>query len=249
MEWLGRIGLLARGAVYAIVGVLALRLALGDGGRTADQIGAMRALAREPNGTALLVALAAGLAAYSAWRLATAWTGRAVDGLKERVSALASGLFYGLLCFTAIQVLIGAHTVGGNEDRTTGGVLGWPYGQEIVGGLGAVIAIEGIAQIVHGLRRRFVEKSRTDKMHAATEKAFRAAGVAGFCARGTVFAMIGAFLVKAAVEYEPKAAIALDGALAKLAGATAGPLLLGIVAAGLIAFAAYCFADARYRAL
>jgi hypothetical protein len=249
MEWLGRVGLLARGAVYAIVGVLAFKLAIGDGGRTASQEGAMRALAKEPNGTVLLVALAVGLAAYAAFRLASAWTGKAVDGLKERASALASGLFYALLCFTAVQILIGAHGVTGDEDKATGGLLGWTYGREIVGALGAIIVIEGIAQVLHGLRRKFVEKSRTDRMHAATERVFRAAGVAGHCARGVVFGLIGAFLVKAAVEYRPKETVALDGALAELADAPAGPVLLGIVSAGLVAFALYCFADARYRAL
>jgi hypothetical protein len=62
-----------------------------------------------------------------------------------------------------------------------------------------------------------------------------------------VFGLVGVFLIKAAVDYNPDKAVSLDGALAKLAHASYGPLLLGIVAAGLIAFGAYSLSDARYR--
>ena len=62
-----------------------------------------------------------------------------------------------------------------------------------------------------------------------------------------VFALIGYFLLRAAIDFDPDKAVSLDGALSALAHASYGPLLLGIVAAGLIAFAAYSLADARYR--
>jgi hypothetical protein len=62
-----------------------------------------------------------------------------------------------------------------------------------------------------------------------------------------VFGLIGWFLIKAAIDYKPKEAVALDGALAKLAHAPYGPLLLGIVAAGLIGFGAFSLVESRYR--
>jgi hypothetical protein len=55
------------------------------------------------------------------------------------------------------------------------------------------------------------------------------------------------FLIKAAVEYKPHDAVGLDGALARLAHRAYGPLALGVVAAGLIAFALYSLSDARYH--
>jgi hypothetical protein len=70
---------------------------------------------------------------------------------------------------------------------------------------------------------------------------------AGLVARGVVFALIGYGLIKAALDYDSNKAIGLDGALRKLAHASYGPLLLAIVAAGLVMFAAYSLADARYR--
>jgi hypothetical protein len=41
--------------------------------------------------------------------------------------------------------------------------------------------------------------------------------------------------------------VGLEGALAKLAHASNGPFLLGLVAAGLIAFGVYSLSDARFR--
>jgi hypothetical protein len=62
-----------------------------------------------------------------------------------------------------------------------------------------------------------------------------------------VFALIGVFLIKAAVDYNPDKAVGVDGALAKLLNHAYGSVLLGVVAAGLIAFALYSASDARYR--
>ncbi len=64
-----------------------------------------------------------------------------------------------------------------------------------------------------------------------------------------VFGLVGYFLIKAAVEYSPSQAVGLDGALARLQVQSSGPILLGVVAAGLVAFAVYSIADARYRRL
>lgn len=48
-------------------------------------------------------------------------------------------------------------------------------------------------------------------------------------------------------EYDPQEAIGLDGALSKLAAESYGTLLLGTAAAGLLAYGAFCFVQARYR--
>jgi hypothetical protein len=62
-----------------------------------------------------------------------------------------------------------------------------------------------------------------------------------------VFALVGAFLVKAAIDYRANEAIGLDGALATIYNGAYGAWLLGVVAAGLVAFAAFSITEARYR--
>jgi hypothetical protein len=250
-EWLARAGLVARGVIYAIVGVLAVKLALGDGGKTTNQQGALDTIAKQPFGTALLILMAIGLAGYAIWRLVRAAIGHgpeASDDTKERVAGVASGIAYTVLCFTAVSILIGSGGGGsGGPDKATGGVLDWPGGQILVGIAGLVMVGVGLEQGYKGIKKKFLEKSKTEQMSERVERAFTALGVFGHLARMVVFSLIGYFLIRAAIDYDPDKAVGLDGALASLGDASYGPILLGVVAAGLIGFAAYSIADARYR--
>ncbi len=72
-------------------------------------------------------------------------------------------------------------------------------------------------------------------------------GVLGHFARFVVFGLVGGFLAKAAWEFDPKEAVGLDGALHELVQQPYGRYLLGSVAAGLLAYALFCFVQARYR--
>ena len=81
-EWLARAGLVARGAVYGIIGLLALKLALGDGGKTTDQQGALQTIAGQPFGKVLLILMAIGLAGYALWRLVRAAIGHGPESAR-----------------------------------------------------------------------------------------------------------------------------------------------------------------------
>jgi len=249
-EWLARAGLLARGVVYGVVAILAIKLALGDGGEATNQQGALHTIAKQPFGKLLLVLVAIGLGGYALWRLLRAAMGHgpeARDDAKERLAGLASGIVNGMLCFTAALIVAGAGGGSGDTDRATGGVLSWPAGTWIVGIAGVVIVGVGLQQGYQGLSKKFLEDSKTERMGAGTERFFTAVGIFGHLARMVVFAMIGYFLIRAAIDYNPDESIGLDGALAKLAHASYGPVLLGIVAVGLLGFAVYSACDARYR--
>jgi hypothetical protein len=250
-EWLARAGLVARGVIYAIIGVLAIKLALGEGGKTTNQQGALETIAKQPFGKALLILMAIGLAGYAIWRLVRAALGHgpeASDDAKERLDGVTSGVGYALLCVTAVSILIGAGSGGsGGPDKPTGGVLGWPGGQILVAIAGLVIIGVGLEQGYKGVKKKFLEQSKTEQMSERVERGLTALGVFGHLARMVVFCLIGYFLFRAAIDYDADKAIGLDGALNKLAHASYGPLLLGIVAAGLIGFAAYSIVDARYR--
>jgi hypothetical protein len=250
-EWLARAGLVARGVIYGVIAVLAIKLALGDGGKATSQQGALKTIAAQPFGKILLIVVAVGLAGYALWRLLRAALGHgpeASDDTKDRIAGVASGIAYALLCAAAIQILVGAGSGGsGNPDKAAGGVLDWPAGPWLVGLAGLIMIGVGLDQARKGLTRDFLEDSKTERMDGGTRQAFTALGVVGHVARAVVFAMIGYFLVKAAIDYDPNEAVGLDGALSKLAHTALGPAALGVVAAGLLAFATYSVADARYR--
>jgi hypothetical protein len=251
LEWLARAGLTARGLVYVIIGVLAVKLALGDGGKATNQQGALQTIAKQPFGKVLLVLVAIGLAGYAIWRLLRAAIGHGPEGrddAKDRVSGLVSGIAYTALCATAVKIVAGSGGGnGGHPDKAAGGVLDWPAGTWLVAIAGLIVVGVGLDQGRKGIKRDFLEDSKTEEMSHRVRKAFTALGVFGHLARMVVFALIGWFLIKAALDYDPDKAVGLDGALAKLSQASFGPLALGLVAAGLIGFGAYSIADARYR--
>jgi hypothetical protein len=248
-EALARAGFVARGVIYGVIGILAIKVAVGAGGTTVSQSGALRAIAHQPLGKLLLIVVAIGLAGYSLWRLTRALLGHgpeATDSGFARLAALASGIAYALSCAIAVEILLGSST-SGNPKRPTAGVLGWPGGTWIVALAGAALCGVGAYQGYRGISKDFLRDSKTEEMSPGVRNWISRIGTFGHLARMVVFGLIGVFLISAAVDYNPSRAIGIDGALAKLANHSYGSYLLGIVAAGFIAFAVYSLSDARYR--
>ena len=250
-EALARAGFVARGLVYGIIGVLALKLALGDGGKITNQQGALHTVAHQPFGKFLLTLVAIGLGGYSFWRLLRAAIGHGREGSDsgfDRVAAIASGLAYGAMCVVAVKIVMGSSGgSAGNAKKTTAGVFGWPGGTWIVGIAGAVMIGVALYQGYRGITKKFLEDSKTEQMGPRMKEWIGRIGTVGHLARMVVFGLVGIFLIKAAVDFRARAAVGLDGALAKLLHHSYGSYMLGIVAAGLIAFALYSLSDARYR--
>ena len=147
-----------------------------------------------------------------------------------------------------MQILRGSGSgSGGNAKKTTADVFDLPAGKWLVLLAGIGLIGIGLYQGYRGLTQSFLEDSKTEEMRPEVRHWISRIGTVGHLARFVVFGLIGVFLVKAALDYDARAAVGLDGALAKLQHQTYGHLLLGVVAAGLIAFALYSLSDARYR--
>lgn len=254
-EWvgyLGRAGLAAQGVCFGIIGALAVELALGAGGTTTDPQGAFDALARHGWTELLLLLLCIGFAGYALWRLAQALfdrggMGNDAGGLGRRTIQLVQGLTYVALTVGAARTLAGGRQRGGGERHAAAGILGWPGGREIVGAIGAVLLVSAGVTVYWALSRRFEESLAIHEMGDATRRFVVAAGTAGLCSLGLVLAVVGWFLLKAAIEFKPDAPVGVGGALAKLAHAPYGTWLLGLTAAGLVVFAVFDLLQARYH--
>jgi hypothetical protein len=255
---LARVGLFAKGVSYLIVGVLAFGLATGHGGKATSRNGALATIADESWGRILLVLLAVGFAAYAIWRFVQAFAERDVDvngdereakTWGKRVGYVGRGLIYAGLTYTTVQLLTGSGSQESQNEKaheTTATVFDWPAGRWLVGLAGLCILGAGLWNLYRAVTTKFEDKWRGGMSHP--ERTWgRRAGVVGHIARGVVFGLVGIFLTKAAVEYDPSDAIGLDGALQKLANAAYGPWLLGVTGAGLVAYGLFCLVDARYR--
>ena len=253
-ERLTRLGLAARGVLYIVLGILALRIALGDRGEQANQNGALQEVADQPFGQVLIWIVAVGLIAYALWRLATAAFGVRADPsatkTMSRVKALLEGLGYGAVAVAAVRI---ASSGGSNSNQDAGAkgltakVLDWPAGPFLVGLAGAAIVGVGLYFVVEGVRADFTKELALGRVGPTLRKVAIQLGRVGRIARGAAFALIGGLVIAAAVTYDPDKAEGLDGALRKLAGEPYGPWLLGLIALGLMAFGIYGLLESRLR--
>jgi len=253
VDRLGRLGLAARGVVYVLIGYLALQVATGEHRRT-DRKGALATVAEKPFGKGLLVLLAIGFAGYAVWQLAEAAFGRREEqGAKrtgKRIASAAKGAVYAAFAVSTVALVAGSG--GGSGDKSvpwTARVLELPLGQELVGLAGAGVVVVGAVLAWRGGRPKFEDELELHRMGQAVRRVAEAVGVAGTVARGVVVALVGGFLVKAAVDFDPKEAKGLDRTLKTVAAEPYGPWLLGAVALGLLAFGVFSFLEARYRRL
>ena len=249
VDRLARYGLTAKAASYGLVGVLALGLAAGAGGKATDREGALETISGETWGTVVLVALALGFAAYAVWRLLAALVDRE-EGFAKRVGYLGRAVIYAALTAGVVNLILGNRDSSSQTDHAreaAGTALDWPAGRWLVAAGGLCLVGAGVYNGYRAVTQDFEERWRTGAMSEGERRWGARIGTVGLLARMVVFVLIGGFLVKAAVEYDPSEAIGLDGALRKLAAQPYGGWLLGVVAVGLLAYGLYCLVEARYR--
>jgi hypothetical protein len=250
MRGLARFGLASRGFVYVVLGWLAIQIARGRSHHQANARGALGDIARQSFGIVLLWVLAFGLAAYAIWRLSEAIFGTTTDGKKPgpRVASFVGGIIYLAFCVGTFSVIAGTSKKSGSQQQVavTRRLMLHTDGRWLVGAIGVIVVVVGVAIVVQGARRSFEKDLRLHEMSSTTEAIVVSLGLVGTIARGVVFAIAGALVVDAAVTFDPRKSTGLDGALHTLAEHSYGPWLLGAFALGFIAFGLYGFAEARW---
>ncbi len=251
---LARAGYAAKGIVYAIVGILAARLALGHGGDTTDTRGALGVVAGGPFGQFALAAIGIGLLGYALWRLIAAATdaerrGDDPTSLAVRAGEAGRGVAYGVLGVQALRVLV-THRAreGGAQARGwTARLLELPGGKWLVvlAGLGVI----GYAayQLVRAFTDRVKKRLALQEADEATARTIVLLGRVGIAARAMVFAMLGVLVIRAGWAFDPSRAGGFAQSLDALARAPHGRLVLLAAALGLVAYGGYQLGTARYR--
>jgi hypothetical protein len=258
LDRMARAGLLARGAVYLCIGLLAARAAAGLGGRTTDARGAVRTMgSAEPHGIVFAL-LALGLLGYGVWRLAAAVLdlerkGGGAKGLAVRAAYAGIGLTHLALAFTAAGLglpLLGGS--GGSSEtirHSVAAALDHPLGPWLVGGASLAVLGGGIYQFYRAYALTFEEHVEGSGMSRRARRFYRGLGRFGIAARGVTFVIIGLALLRAAQRASPREAKGLPEALRELQSIPHGDLWLGAVAFGLVAFGLMSVMEARYRQL
>src|ERR1700694_1614277 len=253
LEFLERLGYAVRGLLYAVMGILVLRIALGiGGGQATDLSGSMVFLIGNPFGKLVLIVVIIGLAAYSLWGFIRAiydplHRGRDTKGIAARIGFLTSAFSYAAIVFFALQILGGQG--GASHDstqKTVSSLLTNPAGGFITVVLGVIAIGIGIGQFIEACRATFAQDLKAAEMSQSERDIAIALGRFGMAARGVTFLVIGFFLVQAGVYPYPGKATGFGGAFLFLLAQPYGHLLVGIIALGFVALGLHSFACARW---
>lgn len=258
MTGFARLGYVAKGVVYIIIGFLAGKLALGQGGQATDQKGALRTISEQPFGKFLLIVIAIGLLAFGLWSLIqgiydTEGEGRRAKGIVARIGYAVVGITYLVLAFGAYQLAVGTGNGGNSTTSTTqdatAKLLALPFGVPLVVIVGLVVLGIAFYLFARAYRAKFQRRLALSNLRPQVRKAMISLGRLGYAALGVVFTIIGIFLIVAAVQFNAQQAKGLDAAIGELQKLPFGQLLLGLMALGLLAYGVYSFVEARYRRL
>lgn len=263
---IARVGWAAKGVVYLLTGLLAFTVAadpFGESGSSngeADPTGAVATIAEQPFGEVLLWALAAGLFLYAAWRLMTVVLPADLDAhaVLRRVGYTVSAATYVVLGLVAVSLArspssSGGGGSGGSSDsrvtEITKSVMEWTGGRWLVGIAGVVVVGIGGYFAWKGISASFEKQLEHRRVGPLSWNVVRSMGRVGWIGRAVMMGLIGVFVTRAAIRFDPDEAQGLDDSLRKVADDQLGMVLVVIVAVGLTLYGAFCIVSTPIRKL
>lgn len=251
VDQIARAGLVAFGIVHLVMGWLAISLAFGDRQGSADNNGAVRELAKQPFGTAIVWAVAIGMVLLVVWQLVEALVGhRRVSDTKrvgKRLGSALKALVYAVIAFSAFQIATGSGSSSKNgTDAMSARLLDLPLGQVLVGLVAVGIISTGAFLSFKGFTERFLKDIDTKGKRGHTGTAYVWLGKIGYVAKGVALVLVAGLFAYAAITHEPKKSGGLDEALRVVLDQPFGPVLTGLFGMGFAAFGLFCFAWARH---
>ena len=257
-----RIGWVAKGIVYGLTGVLALLIGLRHDSASstgaegeASQTGAIAQIADNSYGTLLLMVMAAGLLIYSLWRLVTVLLpgDNDVKGWLTRIGYLVSAIVYMVLAFTAIAF---ARDPGSPADGEDGKIESFTRdfmersgGRAVIFMLGVIVIVIGAVFLYNAISATFRKQLLPGRVGPVSHEMLVTLGRIGWLGRSGMMGLIGFFLARAAVRFDPEDAQGLDGSLRKAASSTPGTWLVIAVGAGLLVYGIFCVLSAPKQRL
>jgi hypothetical protein len=251
-----RVGYIARGSVYMMIGALALMAAFGAGGSMSDSSGAFSAVAQAPFGEVLLWIVGFGIIGIVMWSFIEAIKdpGHSDSLMKSafrRLTHIISGIIYGALSYNAFMIAMHAKSGSGSGSKQSlsAKLLSQPFGQWIIGIVGAIIIGFALYEIYSAFAGNYTKDFKRHEMSDKEWELGKKTGKVGLVSRGFVFLLVGYFFIQTAITADPDKTKGLDGALSKIAQQPYGQWILAVVAVGLFLYGVYQILKGKNRHL
>lgn len=247
LEFLARWGFIANAVVYLVVGVLAVRWAIGEGGRITDPDGAFMAIRRASGGKAFLLALVPGFFSYALWRVLSALfdgesDGSTAAGIAIRVFGVIKGCAYAALGLDAIRLALG--TASGKQNWTDR-LLASQFGPLLLFVIGSAILAFAGYEMYRAYRARLSQGLRLHGLATSTRRWIVSVSRFGIAARAVVIGTFGWLAVKSVLSGHP--ARTPETAQSIRTAGQSEPAFYLAIGAGLVAYGIYLAVLSRYR--
>lgn len=248
LQWSARLGFGMYGVVYLLLGWLALQVAFGERGGEVSKHGAFHQLAQQPLGKGLLWAACAAFVALIVYELCQLVVGhRDKEGAARAAASFGTVLriaLFALLAFSAAEVALGEPSK--STDSYTAALMEMPAGPLLVGAVGLAVLAYAAWSVVKGLTDRWRKELDAQGRTGDVGRALTVLARVGYTSRGAAFAVVGCLFVWAALTHDARRSGGLDEAVTEMRQAPFGPVLLAVVAAGLICYGLFNVAKVRH---
>jgi hypothetical protein len=253
-QWLDkffRFGIISKGIVYCLLGLLTVMAALGLGGKKASKADTFNFIYEQPFGKILLSLVALGLFGFVTLRVFQSFKdidhkGHDASGIITRIGFGISALIYLSLGFYASKLALSGSSGGDGDSKKfiVAKILDMPAGAWIIGIVAIITIISGGYQIYKGISKKFMKDVKL--VNSRFNDAYKISGIVGYVARGIVLLVIGYLLFHVALKSNPQGVQDTDGAISFLENKF-GTFLMGLVALGLVAYGVFMFVKAKYE--
>jgi len=249
---IARTGLVAKGIIYGIIGILTFLAAFNMGGQKAGKLQVIDFLEKQIFGQILLIIIAMGLVCYAFWRLTQATKDPENIGNDKKAKVKRAGYFISGLLYLGLGIIAFLDAIGSSSSSSSSAqknsFLATNFGLVILGVVGLVLVGIGIYQFTRIKKDKFEKKFSSKALsEEKRKKTIYNSAYLGLASRGIIFLILGYFAIKAAFTADPNKVKTTTDVFSFLEDSSYGSWLLGIVASGLIAYAIYTFMLAKYK--
>lgn len=253
--WVGRVvrlGYLAKGVIYSLIGVLALRAAFGlRGGRLTDPSGVLRTLLSQPFGREMLAIIGIGIVGYAAYYIFEALAdlkhrGGGARGWTDRALTIIKAAVYGAIGIQALLVVFADRQPLDRTEQGAGTVMQLPLGRMLLLAIGIGVVIYGMTELKRAWRGGVDEDINVSRVRREAPWLLPL-GRFGTAARSAILILMGVTFARSGWRARASDADGYREALRTIA--SFDPWLLTAIGAGLLCFGLYQLCHARYARL